>query len=190
MTCYACGVIKCTVWFAQRFVLLLSFVGLFWLLQVVHTAVSPPNLLAAAPAAALDLSLELYATGLSLPTSIAHTGIPGDGRLFITQQGGKIRIIDAQGTHLPTSFLDITSKVSLYGENGLLGLAFDPNYAQNGYFYIYYTQKNDRNNYLARYRVNPANPNQALANSETILMLIQNPNDGHNGGSLAFVPDT
>lgn len=189
MTCYACGVIKCTVWFAQRFVLLLSFVGLFWLLQVVHTAVSPPNLLAAAPAAALDLSLELYATGLSLPTSIAHTGIPGDGRLFITQQGGKIRIIDAQGTHLPTSFLDITSKVSLYGENGLLGLAFDPNYAQNGYFYIYYTQKNDRNNYLARYRVNPTNPNQALANSETILMVIQQPKDGHNGGSLAFGPD-
>lgn len=148
-----------------------------------------PAPLAAAPAATLDLSLELYAEGLSLPTSIANTGIAGDGRLFITLQGGQIRIIDDNGNHLPTAFLNITSKVSLYGENGLLGLAFDPDYAQNGFFYIYYTQKNDRNNYLARYQVNPANPNQALANSETILMVINEPKDGHNGGSLAFGPD-
>lgn len=139
--------------------------------------------------APLDLSLELFAEGFSLPTSMTNSGVVEDGRLFVTQQGGQIRIIDASGNHRPTPFLDITPKVSLYGENGLLGLAFDPDYSNNGYFYIYYTQRDTRHNHLARYQVNPTNPNQALSNSETILMIIEQPKDGHNGGGLAFGPD-
>ena len=94
-----------------------------------------------------------------------------------------------EGNHLPTPFLDITPKVSLFGENGLLGLAFDPNYAENGQFYIYYTQRDTKHNHLARYQVDPNNANKALANSEKILMIIEQPKDGHNGGGLAFGPD-
>ncbi len=189
MQCYICVVSRnfakiprhCAFWLFLFFAVLI--------LPGWETAVLIPSPLSAAPATTLDLSLEEYAAGLSLPTSIANTGIAGDGRLFVTLQGGQIRIIDGNGNHLPNPFLNIASKVSLYGENGLLGLAFDPNYAQNGYFYVYYTQRNDRNNYLARYQVNPADPNQALADSETILMIIDEPKDGHNGGSLAFGPD-
>ena len=143
---------------------------------------------AAAPSAQLDLSLELFGEGLSLPTGIINTGVPGDGRLFVTQQGGQIRILTADGTLLSTPFLDITGKVSLFGENGLLGLAFDPDYDTNGYFYIYYTRLSDRNNVLARYRVS-GNANVADVASEAILLTVVEPKDGHNGGALAFGPD-
>lgn len=143
---------------------------------------------AAAPTTPLDLSLELFGEGLSLPTGIINTGVPGDGRLFVTQQGGQIRILTAEGTLLPTPFLNISSKVSLFGENGLLGLAFDPDYATNGTFYIYYTRLSDRNNVLARYQVSN-DPNAADAGSEQILLTAVEPKDGHNGGALAFGPD-
>ncbi len=142
----------------------------------------------AAPAAQLDLSLALFSEGLSLPTSIANTGVPGDGRLFVTQQGGQIRIVTAAATILSTPFLDISSSVSLFGENGLLGLAFDPDYANNGTFYIYYTRLSDRNNVLARYQVS-GNANVADASSGVILLTAVQPKDGHNGGALAFGAD-
>ncbi len=151
-----------------------------------HIATTPKAV--AAPATQLDLSLELFGEGLSLPTGIINTGVPGDGRLFVTQQGGQIRILTADGTLLSTPFLDITSKVSLFGENGLLGLAFDPDYATNGFFYIYYTRLSDRNNVLARYQVS-GDPNVADAGSEQILLTAVEPKDGHNGGALAFGPD-
>jgi uncharacterized repeat protein (TIGR01451 family) len=158
-----------------------------WSLLSSGTSFTMPNAVAA-PTTQLDLSLELFGEGLSLPTGIINTGVPGDGRLFVTQQGGQIRILTADGTLLTTPFLDITSKVSLFGENGLLGLAFDPDYATNGTFYIYYTRLSDRNNVLARYQVS-GDPNVADAGSEQILLTAVQPKDGHNGGALAFGPD-
>ncbi|MCB9008282.1 MAG: PQQ-dependent sugar dehydrogenase [Ardenticatenaceae bacterium] len=158
-----------------------------WYLLVQGTALGVPGV-AAAPNAQLDLSLELFSEGLSLPTAVANTGVAGDGRLFVTQQGGQIRIINADGTLLGIPFLDISSQVSLFGENGLLGLAFDPDYATNGYFYIYYTRVSDRNNVLVRYQVS-GNPNVADAGSGVILLTAVEPKDGHNGGALAFGPD-
>ncbi len=163
------------------------FLCALWSLFSSNAALTIPNA-AAAPTAQLDLSLELFSEGLSLPTSIVNTGVPGDGRLFVTQQGGQIRILTANGDLLSTPFLNISSKVSLFGENGLLGLAFDPDYATNGYFYIYYTRLSDRNNVLARYQVS-ADANAADASSEQILLTAVQPKDGHNGGALAFGPD-
>jgi len=152
-------------------------------------AASQQKTAVAAPAAPLDLSLELVTGGLSLPTSITHTPLPADGRLFVTQQGGQILIIDPSGVLLPDNFLNISSKVRLYGESGLLGLAFDPNYAANGYFYVYYTDKISYNNHLSRFQVFPGSPNLADPASEVILMTIFEPKEGHNGGALAFGPD-
>ena len=163
------------------------FLSSFWSLFSSSHLLTTPNA-AAAPTTQLDLSLELFGEGLSLPTGIINTGVPGDGRLFVTQQGGQIRILTAESTLLSTPFLDISSKVSLFGENGLLGLAFDPDYASNGFFYIYYTRFSDKNNVLARYQVS-SDPNVADASSEQIMLTAVEPKDGHNGGALAFGPD-
>ena len=83
-----------------------------------------------------DLSFNQYASGFNDPVSIANAG---DNRLFIVEQAGRIKIID-QGIVQTTPFLNITSIVNdSQSEQGLLGLAFHPNYASNGYFYVYYT---------------------------------------------------
>ncbi|MCB8925944.1 MAG: PQQ-dependent sugar dehydrogenase [Ardenticatenaceae bacterium] len=175
--------------FQRSLFLLVPFLFLGGLWQLLGGGVaSEPLPVAAAPSTTLDLSFSLFSDGVTLPTAIANTGVSADGRLFITQQGGQIRVLTADGTVLATPFLNIASKVSLFGENGLLGLTFDPDYDTNGYFYIYYTRLSDRNNILARYQVS-SDPNVADASSEQILITVVEPKDGHNGGALAFGPD-
>jgi glucose/arabinose dehydrogenase len=128
------------------------------------------------------IALDTLTTALSSPTSITHAG---DQRLFITQQGGAIRIWDGAQL-LATPFLTI-SPVGTGGEQGLLSVAFHPNYAQNGFFYVYYV--NDAGNVvIARYHVS-ANPNIADPASAAILLTIPHPASNHNGGQLQFGPD-
>ncbi len=126
------------------------------------------------------------ATGLPMITSITHAG-DGTGRLFITLQTGEILIHD--GTQvLPTPFLDLTSLVACCGEQGLLSVAFHPNYASNGYFYVNYTATSSGITVIARYSVS-ADPNVANPNSAAIVLTIPQPTDQHNGGQLQFGPD-
>jgi len=106
------------------------------------------------------------------------------GRLFIVEQGGTIRILQ-EGRLLAEPFLDITSLVSCCGERGLLGLAFHPNYRQNGLFFVNYTNRQG-NTVIARYR---ANGNRTEAASAQILLTIEQPYANHNGGMIAFGPD-
>lgn len=135
---------------------------------------------------AQQIELESYASGFSNPVAIEHAG---DARLFIIERAGRIRIIDENGATLSTPFLDITSKVDDNpNERGLLGLAFHPDYANNGIFFINYT-RNGGDTQVARYSVDAANPNVADASSEEILMTIDQPFWNHNGGHLAFGPD-
>ena len=124
--------------------------------------------------------------GFNGPVDIANAG---DDRLFIVEQDGYIRILNTDGTS--SLFLDIDSKVkSTGGEQGLLGLAFDPNYAANGYFYVNYTNNTGTGNtVIARYSRNAINPNIADVGSEVILMNIVQPFTNHNGGNLEFGPD-
>ena len=124
--------------------------------------------------------------GFNGPVDIANAG---DDRLFIVEQDGYIRILNTDGTS--SLFLDIDSKVkSTGGEQGLLGLAFDPNYAENGYFYVNYTNNTGTGNtVIARYSRNAINPNIADVGSEVILMNIVQPFTNHNGGNLEFGPD-
>lgn len=136
-------------------------------------------------ARAQSIALELVANNLANPVAITHAG-DGSGRLFIALQDGQIVIYN--GTQiLPTPFLDISSLVSCCGERGLLSVAFHPNYVNNGFFYVNYTDNNG-NTVIARYTVS-ANPNIANPSSAFILLTIQQPFSNHNGGQLQFGPD-
>jgi len=133
-----------------------------------------------------NLQLETFATGFSQPVDIAHAG---DDRLFIVEKGGLIRIIDGNGAVLPQAFLDIDARVnSQASERGLLGLAFHPNYADNGYFYVNYTNSSG-NTRISRFSARADDPNQADPSSELILLEVNQPFANHNGGDLNFGPD-
>lgn len=132
------------------------------------------------------IGLTSFATGFTSPVDIEHPA--EDTRLFVVQQTGAIRILNANGTVNPTNFLTLTTAtISNGSERGLLGLAFHPNYATNGYFYVNYTNTAG-NTVIARYTVS-ANPDVADATSATILLTVAQPFSNHNGGSLKFGPD-
>ena len=114
-------------------------------------------------------------------------------RLFVVEQEGRIKVFDnSSSTNDTQMFLDITSIVNQdggYTEEGLLGLAFHPNYSENGYFYVNYTDYGPRRNVIARYTVSNNNPNQADENSSLIIMEVNQPYSNHNGGQTSFGPD-
>tara|TARA_Y100000590_G_C15695295_1_gene1004896 strand:- start:433 stop:1737 length:1305 start_codon:yes stop_codon:yes gene_type:complete len=126
------------------------------------------------------------------PVGIYHADDSSD-RLFVIEQTGKIKVFNNHPDVTSFDvFLDITSIVDQdggYTEEGLLGLAFHPNYSENGYFYVNYTSHNPRRNVIARYSVNENNPNQADYNSEFIILEVNQPYTNHNGGQLGFGPD-
>jgi cysteine-rich repeat protein len=107
-------------------------------------------------------------------------------RLFVVEQDGLIRVVK-DGAILPVPFLDLTAKTNKSGERGLLGLAFHPDYENNGRLFVNYTN-NSGNTVVARYRVS-ANPDVADASSERILFTVTQPFSNHNGGGVAFGPD-
>lgn len=133
----------------------------------------------------LQIQLQPWASGLAKPVGIYHCG---DERLFVVEQDqGRIRILNSQGTVTGT-FLNVGSMISTGGERGLLGLAFHPDYQNNGYFYInYYSTQNQT--VIARYQVSAGNPNVADPNSAQIVMTIPQPYGNHNGGHIEFGPD-
>ena len=135
---------------------------------------------------AVHFTWKSFATGLNKPVAFANAG-DGSGRLFVLEQPGIIRAFkDSQP--LPTPFLDIQNRVgSGSSEQGLLGMAFDPDYKQNGYFYLDYTDKNGAL-VVARFKVS-SSPDQGDATSETPLLNIPKQYPNHNGGQLAFGPD-
>ncbi len=134
-----------------------------------------------------QLVLAPFATGFTSPLFITNTG---DERLFIVQQRGLIRIVDPNGSIKSTPFLNITAKVSASGnERGLLGMAFHPDYAANGFFYVNYTRSSDGATIVARYSVNPSNPDVADSASELILLTVAQSQTNHNGGCILFGND-
>lgn len=130
------------------------------------------------------IALQTFATGFDGPVEITNAG---DSRLFVVEKGGLIRILNSNGTINSTPFLNLSTLISTDIEQGLLGLAFHPNYATNGYFFVNYTNTSG-NTVIARYSVNSGNPD--IANTTgTILMIIAQPYTNHNGGSIKFGPD-
>jgi glucose/arabinose dehydrogenase len=117
---------------------------------------------------------------------------PSDGtnRIFVVEQPGIIRVFENnRSVYSSNVFLDLTGKILYGGEQGLLGLAFHPNYQGNGCFYVNYVADNPRRTVIARYNVSTSNPNQADASSEFILLEVGQPFANHKGGQLAFGPD-
>jgi glucose/arabinose dehydrogenase len=133
------------------------------------------------------IELAQVVTGLSKPTAITAMPDATDKRLFIVEQDGTIRIVNADKTLAPTAFLDIKSKVKSEGEMGLLGLAFHPQVAQNHYFFVNYVD-NNQNTIIARYTISTATGLADKASEKTLLKIKQ-PYSNHNGGQLAFGPD-
>lgn len=132
-----------------------------------------------------QIELEPIASGFVSPLHITHAG---DDRLFILERQGRIRIINEAGDVLATPFLDIDDQIeSGYQERGLLGLAFHPDYAENGYFFVSYTD-NAGNSVISRFSVS-ADANLGDPDSETIIYTATQPYSNHNGGCILFGPD-
>lgn len=149
----------------------------------------PQNNLAQQPAA---YHLVEVVSGLSRPLYLTHAG-DGSGRLFIVEQSGQIQVLQ-DGELLNTPFLDVSDLISPqalsggYTERGLLGLAFHPDYAQNGLFFINYTDRNGHT-VIARYSVAADDPNRADPASAESLLYVTQPYSNHNGGHMEFGPD-
>ncbi|MEO6529243.1 MAG: PQQ-dependent sugar dehydrogenase [Gemmatimonadaceae bacterium] len=135
-------------------------------------------------ASAVTLRAREVVKGLEQPLFL--TAPAGDSRLFIVEQPGRIRIMRA-GQLLATPFLDLTDRVSTGEEQGLLGLAFHPNYAQNGYLYVDYTDPSGDTR-VERYRVS-ADRDRADPASASLVLTVAQPYENHNGGMVAFGPD-
>lgn len=156
-------------------------------------AATPIGQAASPTPAGIDPSRYVFtsvASGYNLPLLVTNAG-DGSGRLFVVEQGGQIHIIQ-NGQAVPTPFLDLTALVTHnqgYSEEGLLGLAFDPHYAQSGIFYVDYTDPSG-NTHVVRYHVSGADPNQADPNTaQEVLQVQQPPFPNHKGGNLVFGPD-
>jgi glucose/arabinose dehydrogenase len=146
------------------------------------------------------VGLELLAEGLSAPVDLAVAG-DGSGRLFVVDQVGVIRVLTAEGELLDEPFLDLRDRIvglnPGYDERGLLGLAFHPDYAENGLFYVYYSAPLDpqapqgwnHTSHLSQFRVSGREQNQADPGSEAVIMRVDQPQGNHNGGEIAFGPD-
>jgi len=139
------------------------------LLTLVATAMPAPALAA--------VGLQFVAGGFSSPVFVTHAG---DSRLFVVEQTGRIKIVGG-GT-----FLDIHTMISTGGERGLLGLAFHPNYASNGLFYVNYTRRSDGDTVVAEFKRSSSNPNLANPASKRVVLRINQPYANHNGGWIAF----
>lgn len=147
--------------------------------------------LAASAEPPVDLALVLFEDGFTRPVAVRHAG-DGSGRLFVVEHGGAIRVIE-NGQTLAPAFLDLSTVVDSAGnEQGLLGLAFHPDFVNTGFFYVNYTydpgDAPDRTR-IARYRVSAGDPNQADPGSATTVLDFQQNGSNHNGGDLHFGPD-
>lgn len=137
------------------------------------------------PEVPVTIELETVVSGLSSP--IFLTSPPGDtDRLFVVERAGRIRIVRG-GAADPNPFLDISGSVLSGGEQGLLGVAFHPQYATNGHLYVNYTVPGG-DTQISRFTVS-ADPDVADAGSELPLLAVDQPYTNHNGGMLAFGPD-
>jgi glucose/arabinose dehydrogenase len=141
------------------------------------------------PPAAVQVELVSVGTGFTNPLDIQQAG-DGSGRLFVVEQAGRIKIIQ-NGSVLGTPYLDVSSEVVSGGEEGLLGLAFHPNFTNNGCFYVNYTStKNGKlQTFISEFHATTASANTVNAVTEQNLFTVDQPEANHNGGGLAFGND-
>ncbi|HEY9721258.1 MAG TPA: PQQ-dependent sugar dehydrogenase [Oscillatoriaceae cyanobacterium] len=122
---------------------------------------------------------------------VAMAAPAGSDRLYVVEQRGVIRVFpDRADAKSAAVFLDLRDRVIASGnEEGLLGLAFDPDFAKNGYFYVNYTAPNPLRTVIARFNVDPHRLDRAKPGSEKVILTFRQPSAIHNGGQMAFGPD-
>jgi len=153
------------------------------------SSLAPRSETAADPAALSSgqLQLDRVTGGLNSPLGITHAG-DGSGRLFVVERGGKVRVIKSRKLQSGV-FLDVGNRIVAGGEQGLLGLAFHPNFASNGYVYVYYTRSSDGDIIVARLTANAAKTFASNTSLVEILRIEHSSHSNHNGGAMAFGPD-
>ncbi len=138
-----------------------------------------------------DFELEQVATGLVRPCEIVNDGVHAD-RMYVLEQPGRISIMDSEGNISPNTFLDIVSQVTSSGnEQGLLGLAFSPDFADNGHFFVNYTQSQSftLRTRVSRFTAQAPDFTQADPDSEVLVLDFVQDFGNHNGGQIDFGPD-
>lgn len=142
------------------------------------------TMVAAQPRVPSGFTVETIASGLGSTSSMAFAP---DGRLFVAERSGRLLILRGSGQQ-PGTFLTVSAEAD--AERGLLGFAFDPEFSNNGFVYIYYTQRGTLRNRLSRFRADTTNPGIAAGNQETVLLDVGSSAQGyHNGGALHFGRD-
>ena len=133
----------------------------------------------------VSLDVETVASGFTSPVGLTHAG-DGSNRLFVIETAGQIKVVE-NGVHLTNPFLNFSGLVTSGGEQGFLGLAFHPDYASNGYFYVYYSDLNG-DMAVVRYQVSSDDANVADPNSAQTVLIVDHPSGVHNGGDIHFSP--
>jgi glucose/arabinose dehydrogenase len=156
-----------------------------WQLLLVAAAIA-----CGTPAGALPIVSLEHVVSAQSPVYVSHAD---DGRIFIVERAGRILVCDAAACSSPTTFLDISARVVTTGEGGLLSVAFHPDYASNGYFFVSYTESGSGGSstlrsVIARFQVSAGDPNVADPASEARLLELAQPATNHDGGQLAFGP--
>lgn len=161
----------------------------------IRSAVASP--LVASPAATVTLAplpsgpdtldLQPFASGLADPIGITHAG-DGSGRLYVNERGGRVRVVEADGTLREAPFVDLGPAIVAGGEQGLLGVAFHPDYAANRRLFVAYTAVADGSNTIAELTA-ATDGETADAASLRMLVAVPDPAPNHNGGQLGFGPD-
>ncbi len=138
---------------------------------------------------AIALTLAEAYPGLTFNVPIYAASVPGENRLVVVEQSGRLQaFVDTPGATTARTVLDLSSVVTFAGEQGLLGLAFDPAFTTNRYLYVHYSASGPRRSVVARFTWEAAS-DQALRSSEKVILEVAQPFTNHNGGSLAFGPD-
>lgn len=140
-----------------------------------------------APDGLPTLDLQVVATGIAFPTFAISP--PGDDRVFVLERQGRVRLVDPAAGLLDTPFLNLMDRVGSGGvENGLLGMAFHPDFADNGRFYLSYTTT-DLNSRISEFRIGNPDSDTANPNTEEVLLEVAQRGIRHRGGMLQFGPD-
>lgn len=141
------------------------------------------------PPQGLSLQLEQVNSVVPLVFPLFLASPPGDNaRIFVIEKRGTVQILDRNTGTLVSTFINISPRVSTGSEQGLLGFAFDPQYATNRRFYLSYTDTNG-DSVIARFLADPNNPNQALPTADHIILTLSQPFSNHNGGMITFGQD-